>query len=106
MSDIKVEVVPTAPPSGDLRRRPPAVPEDFDQRSDELMGATLDIADKLRAKLDASPPALATTSSGWSLREIDLQFGLTLQAEAGVIMAKVGGSATFQVTLMWKKDDG
>ena len=106
MSEVLVEVVPKAAPSGDLRRTPPAVPEDFDQRANELITATLDIAERLKAKLDAEPQALATSESGWGLREVDLQFGLTLQAETGVIVAKVGGSATFQVTLTWKKGDG
>jgi NTP-dependent ternary system trypsin peptidase co-occuring protein len=106
MGEVLVEVVPKAAPSGDLRPPKPAVPEDFDQRADELMTATLDIADRLRARLDAEPPALAPTTSGWGLREVDLQFGLTLQAEAGVIVAKVGGSAAFQVTLIYRKGDG
>jgi hypothetical protein len=106
MGEVLVEVVPKAAPSGDLRKPGPAVPEDFDQRANELMTATLDIAERLRARLDAEPEAAAPTSSGWGLREVDLQFGLTLQAEAGVLVAKVGSSATFQVTLTWKKGDG
>ncbi len=103
MGEVLVEVVPRAAPSGDLRKSGPAVPEDFDRRAGELITATLEIAEQLRAKLDAEPEALAPTAAGWGLREVDLQFGLTLQAESGVIVAKVGASATFQVTLTWKK---
>ena len=105
MGEVLVEVVSTAPASGDLGRRVKAVPEDFDKRADEVMAATLDIADRLRTKLDEGSAKLTDTSSGWGLREVDMTFGLTLRAEAGVIVAKLGGDASFGVTLMWKRND-
>jgi hypothetical protein len=105
MGEVLVEVVPKASPSGDLKKAAPVVPEDFDRRANELMTATLDIAARLRARLDAEPKAAAPASADWDLREVGLQFGLTLQAEAGVLVAKIGSSATFQVTLTWKKGD-
>lgn len=106
MVEVLVEVVPPPGASGDLRRRTPEVPEAFDERADDVMSATLDVAQRLRARLDAEGTKLADGTSGWGLGEVAMQFGLTLQAESGVIVAKIGGTASFQVTLTWKKDGG
>jgi hypothetical protein len=35
--------------------------------------------------------------------EVEVKFGFTLSVEAGVIFSSVGGEASFEVTLKWKK---
>jgi hypothetical protein len=106
MTQIRVEVVPASPVSGNLRRAVEVPAENLDARAGEVLDATLDLAAKMKERLDQDPEALKGSADKWGLREVDLQFGVTLQAETGVIVAKVGGSATFQVTLVWKKGDG
>lgn len=36
---------------------------------------------------------------GWSVRSAEVTFGLTLAAEAGVILSKASAEASFEVTL-------
>lgn len=36
--------------------------------------------------------------------EVELKFGVKLTAEAGAIIASVGGEVNFEVTLKWKQD--
>jgi len=103
MAEVLVEVAPGPRASGDLGPRAPAVPEAFDERADDVMTAALDVAERLRERLDADGAKLAAGTSDWALDQVELQFGLTLQAESGVIVAKVSGSASFQVTLTWTK---
>ena len=40
----------------------------------------------------------------WSLGEVTASFGITLTAEAGVLISKVAAGATFEVTLTFKRD--
>jgi hypothetical protein len=37
--------------------------------------------------------------NGWRVKKLDVQFGLTLAAEAGVIVSKASADASFQVTI-------
>jgi Trypsin-co-occurring domain 1 len=103
VGEILVEVVPKTAASGDLRRPVTVQPEDPNKRADEVLDATLEVAGKLKQRLDTQGAELTAAGASWGLNEVDLQFGLQLQAEAGVVVAKVGGTATFQVTLIWKK---
>ena len=36
---------------------------------------------------------------------VEVKFGLTLSAEAGVIFSSVGGDVNFEITLKWEKKD-
>ncbi|MEO1403965.1 MAG: CU044_2847 family protein [Cyanobacteria bacterium J06635_1] len=38
--------------------------------------------------------------------EVEVTFGLKLNAEAGVVFSSVGGEVTFEVKLKWAKDKG
>ena len=38
-------------------------------------------------------------------REIEMEFGFNMNAEAGVIIASVGAAANFKVTLRWSSDE-
>jgi Trypsin-co-occurring domain 1 len=35
--------------------------------------------------------------------EIDIEFGMKLNAEAGAIIARTGGEANFKITLRWRR---
>jgi Trypsin-co-occurring domain 1 len=36
--------------------------------------------------------------------EVEIKFGLKMTAEAGVVIASVGGEVNFEVTLTWKQE--
>lgn len=65
----------------------------------------------LEEALDRVKPVIAKVAS--KLRsglttpanEVEITFGLKLNAEAGVIFGSVGGEVTFEVKLKWEKDD-
>jgi hypothetical protein len=40
-----------------------------------------------------------------SADEIELEFGLKVNAEAGAIIARTSGEANFQITLRWRSQD-
>lgn len=105
MPRILIEVVPRPSATGELRRGAPHISEDFVPRANELMAATLEIAEHLRSTLETSSLShgAGATADTWALREVEMKFGLELQAEAGVIVAKVGGTASFDITLTWKR---
>ena len=37
----------------------------------------------------------------WTLRDTEVKFGVSLQTEAGVVVARAQAGATFEVTLRW-----
>ena len=43
---------------------------------------------------------------GWSVRTMEITFGLTLAAEAGVILSKASAEASFEITLTVERDAG
>lgn len=107
MAEILVEVRP-AIVSGDVARRVPVAPESFASRAGEIADAITEVAEKLRDHLEeneAKAPAEAT--GPWSLDTVELAFELSLQAEAGVVIARASTAATFTATLTWsRKTDG
>jgi hypothetical protein len=42
-------------------------------------------------------------AQGWHLGEVSASFGVTLTAEAGVILSKASAEATFEVTVLYKR---
>lgn len=50
-----------------------------------------------------SLPGLPSTQ-GWRLEEVSASFGVTLKAEAGAILSKASGEATFEVTVTYRHD--
>jgi Trypsin-co-occurring domain 1 len=102
VGEILVEVRP-AYVSGDIARRVPAVPESFASRAGEVADTITDVAAGLRDHLEAN--MAEKESHLWRLTTVELGFELTLQAEAGVIIARASTEATFSVTLTWSKGD-
>jgi hypothetical protein len=43
-------------------------------------------------------------TKGWQLGEVSAKFGVTLTAEAGVILSRASAGATFEVTVFFKRD--
>jgi hypothetical protein len=43
-------------------------------------------------------------AQGWRLGEVSASFGVTLKAEAGAILSKASGEATFEVTVTYQRD--
>lgn len=90
-------------------------PASVDANGDEL-GLASSVAEKakranetLESALDQVTPALKSVAG--KLRELTpdaltVEFGLTLTAETGVIVARGGMEVHFTVTLAWSKDDG
>jgi len=43
-------------------------------------------------------------AKGWQLGEVSAKFGVTLTAQAGVILSSASAGATFEVTVLFKRD--
>jgi Trypsin-co-occurring domain 1 len=97
MSDVVVEVVTPVSRGGDLSARR-VNPESFDARSDELASGLARIAERFRRRVDE---LVSTGGDGARLEQVQLQFGLALQAESGMVIAKAAVGTTFTATLTW-----
>ena len=74
-------------------------PEDFVKRVPELRDALRRVATGLSEGIDE----LDSTSKTWGLSEVTVQLEIALAAEAGVIITKTSGSATFRIDLKWTR---
>lgn len=72
--------------------------EDLTSRLEDLKAA---IASGGRAVADSLPAV--PTASGWQVKEVSGTFGITLTAEAGVILSKVGAEAAFEVSITFER---
>ncbi|WP_405763832.1 hypothetical protein OG539_43545 [Actinacidiphila glaucinigra] len=73
-------------------RTRPTVP--LRERSEEIEEAIVEASAIAQRSL-----AQAETRDGWRVTSMEMTFGLTLAAEAGVILSKVSAEASFEVTL-------
>ncbi|MGW0423251.1 CU044_2847 family protein [Streptomyces sp. NPDC003015] len=64
------------------------------ERSDELREAIVQASTIAQESLAQVPQR-----HGWSVTSVEVVFGLTLAAEAGVILSKASAEASFEVTL-------
>jgi hypothetical protein len=46
---------------------------------------------------------LAKTPEGWEVAEVKASFGVGLAAESGVVLTKVSGEATFEVSVTFRR---
>lgn len=100
--EILLEVRPRSV-SGDLGPGI-AVPESFAHRAGEVADSIAEIASEFRVRLQKKlnrPP-----DHGWKMDAIELTFGITVQAEAGVIIARATTSATFSAKMTLKAAAG
>jgi Trypsin-co-occurring domain 1 len=68
-----------------------------------------DRADDIRAAIEAGSESVAKSlksldsPEGWTLGEVSASFGITLTAEAGVIVSKASAGATFEVSVKFTR---
>jgi hypothetical protein len=102
--EILVEVRPNTLP-GDLAPKGEML-EDFRKRADEITNAVAELAGSFRSKLgkllDDEP-----SDRSYLLQSVEIEFELTFQAEAGILIARAAAGATFtaRLTLSPPKED-
>lgn len=87
---LLVEVQPRSN-SGDLSPRVTS-PEEFHRRAGELAESVVQVAEEFRSKLAR---ALSTRSHGLGIQSVEIEFGIALQAETGIVIAKATAGTTF-----------
>lgn len=95
-AEILLEVRPSGT-SGDLASRV-AVPEEFKARAGEIADSIAEVVDHFRSRLGKALDQ--RDDSTWRVGSIEIQFGITVQAEAGVVIAKASTGATFSARLI------
>lgn len=75
-------------------------PEELAARSeqalDQAMGAIRHMAGRMSALRDAIPAEFS---------EVEIEFGIKLDYQAGALLAKAGAEGSLKVTLTWKRKD-
>jgi hypothetical protein len=94
--DILLEVRPVTI-SGDLGPRP-AVPEEFRARAGEIADSIAEVTDHFRSRL--KKVLGPQDDSGLRVGSVEIEFGIAVQAEAGVVIAKATAGATFIARLV------
>lgn len=75
------------------------VAERLQNRLEDIRLAIADGTKAVADSLDGLPGA-----KGWQLGEVSAKFGVTLTAQAGVILSNASAGATFEVTVLFKHD--
>lgn len=73
--------------------------EGLADRQDDVRGAIEAGSHTIARSLESLP-----SPRGWRLGEVSASFGITLTAEAGVIVSKASAGATFQVSVKFIKE--
>lgn len=94
--EILLEVRP-AQTSGDLAPRV-VIPEDFKSRASEIANGIAEVADHFRSRL--GKVLLQRDESGLRIETVEIQFGIAVEAEAGVVITKATAGATFSAKLV------
>lgn len=78
---------------------------DVAQRLQERIG---DIREAVTAGAATVASSLRSLDSpaGWELDEVSASFGIALTAEAGVLLTKASGEATFEVSITFRRKGG
>ncbi|MGX1662444.1 CU044_2847 family protein [Streptomyces sp. NPDC055366] len=71
------------------------------RQSASLAGRSQELQDAIQQASTIAQDALAQAPArhGWSVTGMEVTFGITLAAEAGVILSKASAEASFEVTL-------
>jgi hypothetical protein len=94
---VKVEVQPDPTRHGALG--PAERMEQLASRIDQIGATVRAIAERLGASLEESPEQSAERR--WQMSEIHAEFGLSLEAETGLVVCKGKTAATFSVSMTW-----
>jgi hypothetical protein len=100
MGDIRVEVVPAEGGYGQDLAGPP-VPELLSARAGEIADGVAEVARKFQDRVD--DVSATETANGWKLGQIEMEFGLQVEAGAGLLIARATAGATFTATLTWTR---
>lgn len=100
--EILLEVRPAAT-SGDLAPRA-MVPEDFNSRAGEIADSITEVFDNFRSRLEKVLDQ--RDDSSWRVGSVEVEFGIAVQAEAGVVIAKASAGATFLARLVLQAPGG
>ncbi len=73
--------------------------EQLQNRLEDIQLAVREGAKAVADSLEGLPGA-----KGWRLGEVSAKFGVTLTAQAGVILSSASAGATFEVTMLFKRD--
>lgn len=68
------------------------------QREADL-SAAIGMATRIMRDSISEAPQSAVPVDGWQVSELQATFGLTLTAEAGVLVSRAGAEATFEITI-------
>lgn len=74
--------------------------EGLGDRAEDIRGA-IEVGSETVAKSLKSLPS----PEGWRLGEVSASFGITLTAEAGVIVSKASAGATFEVSVIFTRTE-
>ena len=72
--------------------------EGLNERQDDIQSAIEAGSGTVAKSLETLP-----SSQGWKLSEVSASFGITLTAEAGVILSKASAGATFEVSVKFTR---
>jgi hypothetical protein len=86
-----------SPTSGDLAPHA-VVPEEFRSRAGEIADSIAEIVDHFRLRLKKVLDK--HDDSSWRVESVEIAFGIAVQAEAGVVIAKTTAGATFSARLI------
>lgn len=98
MTEGRVFVEVTGPLEGnrEIGSLPGRIAEELDARLEDVRRA-------IRSGAAAVAEALVDLGEppGWRIDEVAASFGITLTAEAGVLISRASAGATFEVTVTW-----
>ena len=72
--------------------------EGLSERQDDIRGAIEAGSQTVARSIESLP-----SPQGWRLGEVSASFGITLTAEAGVIVSKASAGATFEVSVTFSR---
>ena len=75
--------------------------EDLALRVDEVGDSVVAISERFASRLDT--PALNDPPLGWRVDEVEIGFSIDLEADAGLVIARVGTKAGFHVNIKWSR---
>ncbi|WP_410617134.1 CU044_2847 family protein [Amycolatopsis sp. lyj-109] len=101
---VRIEVRPDPSRLGDIGARD--VVERFTARVDELGTSIAAVATRLRASLESKLAEERTDR--WRMSQVVVEFGLSLEAQTGVVVCQGKTAAAFKVAVTWteRQPDG
>lgn len=89
--------VQQGPVSGELAPHV-TVTEEFKSRAGEIADSIGEVVDQFRSRL--AKALKRQDDSNWRVGSVEIQFGITVQAETGVVIAKAAAGATFSTKVV------